>query len=142
MPLAKHKYCSIILYHCDTIITFNIRAILCKHFAVFDSVLKYVNNCCKIALILFYGIVEVRDLITRCMSICPAERPSLEELLLHPWIKDHHLLRSQSSSPVRQVTESSLFNSVVDLWLRWIIYMFRKILLPVYWSWQQERVIT
>ncbi|XP_037982121.1 serine/threonine-protein kinase pim-1-like [Motacilla alba alba] len=34
---------------------------------------------------------ECQDLIRRCLSMLDVERPSLEELLRHPWMRDIHL---------------------------------------------------
>ncbi|XP_037981960.1 serine/threonine-protein kinase pim-1-like [Motacilla alba alba] len=34
---------------------------------------------------------ECQDLIRRCLSMLDVERPSLEELLCHPWMQDIHL---------------------------------------------------
>jgi len=56
---------------------------------------------------------EVRDLISVCMSLCPSDRPSLEDLLEHSWVKDAPLLqttRRTTSEPllITSATSTSL----------------------------------
>ncbi|XP_077048576.1 serine/threonine-protein kinase pim-1-like [Agelaius phoeniceus] len=41
---------------------------------------------------------ECQDLIRRCLSMLDMERPSLEELLCHPWMQDIHLPKKKGES--------------------------------------------
>ncbi|XP_069108887.1 serine/threonine-protein kinase pim-1-like [Argopecten irradians] len=34
---------------------------------------------------------EVKDLVEKCLAICPSDRPTLEEILAHPWLACSHL---------------------------------------------------
>jgi len=48
-----------------------------------------VLNIAIIKLILFYYFINIsalKDLIRRCLSLKPLDRPSLEDILLHPWM--------------------------------------------------------
>lgn len=40
--------------------------------------------------------LEVQDLIQKCLSIRPSERPSVEELLEHPWLRDSTYIHTSS----------------------------------------------
>ncbi|XP_074645428.1 serine/threonine-protein kinase pim-3-like [Tubulanus polymorphus] len=46
------------------------------------------------ARVTFKGLIsaEVKDLIRKCLSVRPGDRPSLEEILAHPWLQQDNIL--------------------------------------------------
>lgn len=52
---------------------------------------------------------EVKDLVGKCLSLTPQDRPTLEDILVHPWMKGK--MREPSSSLRRTCTHRSLDQS-------------------------------
>ena len=57
--------------------------------------------------IFYFSFTEVRDLISRCLSVRPCSRPTFEEMLSHPWMQP----ASKLSHSLQVPTESRSLNS-------------------------------
>uniref|UniRef100_A0A8C9KRI0 Serine/threonine-protein kinase n=1 Tax=Serinus canaria TaxID=9135 RepID=A0A8C9KRI0_SERCA len=55
---------------------------------------------------LWFLCPEGQDLIRQCLSMLDSERPSLEELLCHPWMQDIHLCSVDGPCPWRRLRTS------------------------------------
>ena len=66
--------------------------------------MSYNGFCCCIA--------EVKDLIQKCLSVKPRDRPTIEEVLSHEWVQavsgsDHSLVSDSQCSECRSLDSSS-----------------------------------
>ena len=53
---------------------------------------------------------EVRDLIRRCLCIRPQDRPSLEEVMRHPWMEAQLSSSPPTDIPTRRLSGSLSFS--------------------------------
>ena len=61
---------------------------------------------------LYFIFAEVQDLIRKCLSIRPSDRPSVEEILEHPWLNDSGFMHSASQKDIKIVRNNSETGSI------------------------------
>lgn len=58
-------------------------------------------------------LAEVKDLIRRCLALRPSDRPTLEEIMMHSWIRNPEM--DKVVRPVENKLKSSSAISASDL---------------------------
>lgn len=59
-----------------------------------------------------FSIAEVQDLIRKCLSIRPSDRPSVEEILEHPWLNDGSFMHAASQKDIKIIRNNSETGSI------------------------------
>lgn len=55
---------------------------------------------------------EVQDLIRKCLSIRPSDRPSVEEILEHAWLNDGGFMHTASQKDIKIIRNNSETGSI------------------------------